>query len=307
MSLSINQQIHLPLLIQKEVELYLKREDLLHPMISGNKFRKLKYNLTQARKEKKEYIITFGGAFSNHVLATAAAGKEYGFKTIGIIRGEELGVDLQKTLANNDTLRQAQQLGMQFDFVSRQVYQQKNKTPFLNVLQGKYPNGYIIPEGGTNELAIKGCEEILSKQDEEMSHVICAMGTGGTVTGIVNSSLAHQQVLVFPALKGNWINDEIKSLKPNKYNWQVFNNYHFRGYGKVSDELISFVNNFKKETGVLLDPIYTGKMMFGLMDLIKNDFFQKNSKILAIHTGGLQGIKGVNKQLKQKNKPIIIE
>ncbi|MGY5355553.1 1-aminocyclopropane-1-carboxylate deaminase/D-cysteine desulfhydrase [Wenyingzhuangia sp. IMCC45467] len=304
---SKNIQINLPLLSEKGIELYVKREDLLHPFISGNKFRKLKYNIQEAKNQKKECLLTFGGAYSNHIIATAAAGKEFGFKTVGVIRGEELGIDLEKTFDKNPTLKQAHQFGMEFLFVSRATYLQKKDATFLSSIIAKFPKSYILPEGGTNELAIKGCEEILSEKDEEFTHICCAMGTGGTVTGIINSSNKHQEILVFPALKGNWIADEIMNLKPNKQNWEVIYDYHYGGYGKVSEELITFINQFKKETSILLDPIYTGKMLFGVLDLIKNNHFKKSSKVLAIHTGGLQGIAGMNLFLKQKNKTIINE
>ncbi|WP_083194420.1 1-aminocyclopropane-1-carboxylate deaminase/D-cysteine desulfhydrase [Wenyingzhuangia fucanilytica] len=307
MNFSQNIQINIPLLQDKGVLLYVKREDLLHPFISGNKFRKLKYNIQEAKNQKKDCLLTFGGAYSNHILATAAAGKEFGFKTVGVIRGEELGIDLEKNFDKNPTLKQAHQFGMEFLFVSRAEYQQKNETDFLASLLNKYPNCYILPEGGTNSLAIKGCEEILSETDKDFTHVCCALGTGGTVTGIINSSAAKQNILVFPSLKGSWIADEINSLKPNKQNWKVISEYHFGGYGKVSEELITFINQFKKDTNILLDPIYTGKMLFGILDLIKNNHFKKESKILAIHTGGLQGIAGMNLLLKQKNKTIINE
>lgn len=306
MKSSLNQKIELPILKEKGIELFIKREDLLHPTISGNKYRKLKYNLQQAKLEGKKRLLTFGGAYSNHILATAAAGKENGFKTIGIIRGEELGENVEKTLTQNLTLKQSASLGMEFLFISRSDYQQKNEKWYVDLLLKKYPDAYLIPEGGTNKLAIKGCEEILTKQDTQFTHITCAMGTGGTVTGVINSSKYHQQLLVFPALKGSWIESEIKSLKPNKNNWNVVRGYQGKGYGKVTEELISFVNAFKKQTNIPLDPIYTGKMMLGLMDLIQKDYFSKESKILAIHTGGLQGITGINQQLKQKNKPILL-
>lgn len=303
--ISENVQIELPLLESKEVILYIKREDLLHPYISGNKYRKLKYNIEEAKKNGNECLLTFGGAYSNHILATAAVGKEFGFNTIGVVRGEELGVDLEKTLMENSTLKQASDFGMNFLFVTRSEYQQKKENLFLEKLSKKYPNSYVIPEGGTNELAIKGCEEILTEDDARFTHVCCAMGTGGTVTGIINSSSVDQRVLVFPSLKGAWVQDEIKSLKPNKENWQIVSDYHFGGYAKTTDELITFINDFKREASVPLDPVYTGKLMFGLLDMIQNDQFKRGSKILAIHTGGLQGISGMNMLLKKKNKNTI--
>lgn len=302
---SENIPIKLSFLLEKEVELYVKREDLLHPYISGNKYRKLKFNIQEAKKQNKQCLLTFGGAYSNHILATAAAGKENGFKTVGIIRGEELGLDLEKTLSQNATLKQARAFGMEFVFVSRSEYQQKKEASFLEKLDRNFPNSYLIPEGGTNELAIKGCEEILTEEDHVFTHIACAMGTGGTVTGLVNKSENHQKVLVFPALKGSWIVDEINSLHPNKQNWKVVSGYHGGGYGKVSDELITFVNQFKKQTNIPLDPIYTGKMMLGLQDMILKNQFKKGSKILAIHTGGLQAIEGINALLKQKKKQLI--
>lgn len=302
---SENIPIFLPILKEKEVELYIKREDLLHPFISGNKYRKLKYNLQEAKSNNNDCLLTFGGAYSNHILATAVAGKEYGFKTVGVIRGEELGVDVEKTFSQNATLKKAHQFGMEFLFVTRDEYQQKKEKSFLESLKVKYPNSYIVPEGGTNELAIKGCEEILSADDIEFTHIACAMGTGGTVTGIVNSSNSNQKILVFPALKGKWIKDEIASLAPNKQNWELISEYHFGGYGKVKEELIVWINQFKKQTSIPLDPIYTGKMMYGLLAKVAADFFKKGSKILVIHTGGLQGIEGMNVLLHQKNKQII--
>ncbi|MDO6802518.1 pyridoxal-phosphate dependent enzyme [Wenyingzhuangia sp. 1_MG-2023] len=306
MSTSQNIQIHLPILKEQKVELYIKREDLLHPFISGNKFRKLKYNLQEAEKQNKQSFVTFGGAYSNHILATAAAGKEYGFTTVGVIRGEELGVDLHKTLSQNPTLRKAHEFGMNFLFVTRSQYQQKKESSFLMELENQFPNSYFLPEGGTNNLAIKGCEEILTDADADFTHIACAMGTGGTVTGVINSSSIAQKVMVFPALKGNWIVDEIKSLQPNKSNWKVISDYHFGGYGKITEELITFINEFKKETAIALDPIYTGKMLFGILKEIQKGKFEQGDKILAIHTGGLQGIEGVNLRLKQKNKRIIL-
>jgi len=302
---SKNIQIKLPLLDTKGVTLYVKREDLLHPYISGNKYRKLKYNIAKAKQNGNQCLLTFGGAYSNHILATAAVGKEFGFKTVGVIRGEELGLDVEKTLINNPTLKQAHEFGMSFLFLSRSEYQQKKEITFLEKLSKKFPNSYVIPEGGTNALAIKGCEKILTKKDKDFTHVCCAMGTGGTVTGIVNSSSIEQHVLVFPSLKGSWIEDEIKGLHPNKNNWEVIPEYHFGGYAKITDELITFINDFKKETLIPLDPIYTGKLMFGILDMIRNNQFKKGSKILAIHTGGLQGILGMNVLLKKKNKNTI--
>lgn len=282
------------------VELYIKREDLIHPLISGNKFRKLKYNLIQAKNESHSALLTFGGAFSNHILAVASAGFERDFKTIGIIRGEEL---LDK-IEQNPTLKKAQELGMQFKFVSREEFRNKTSKAFLHNLKTEFGDFYLLPEGGTNELAIKGCEEILTKEDEVFTHICCSIGTGGTISGIINSSLTSQQIVGFPSLKGDFISNEISNFV-EKSNWNVISEYHFGGYGKITDSLIRFINDFNVQHDIPLDPIYTGKMMFGIDDLLKKDYFPKGSKILAIHTGGLQGINGMNAMLKKQNKEII--
>ena len=227
---SNNQEI---IIENTNVGLFIKREDLLHPYISGNKFRKLKYNLAQAKKENKTALLTFGGAFSNHILAVAAAGKEYGFKTIGIIRGEEL----KDKIAENPTLQKAQDFGMFFEFVTREMYREKNNPKILEELGNKWGDFYVIPEGGTNDLAVKGCEEILTSDDKKFDYICCAVGTGGTISGIINCSKSSQQVLGFPALKGDFLREDIRKFV-SKSNWDLISDYHFEGYAKVSEELI---------------------------------------------------------------------
>lgn len=301
---SKNQQINLPILEKKKVELYIKREDLIHPFVSGNKFRKLKFNLAEAKNQQKNTLLTFGGAFSNHIVATAVAGNINNFKTIGVIRGDELGDNLEKTLSNNSTLREAFKNGMTFEFVSREEYRNKSSKDFINKLKEKFDDFYEIPEGGTNEFAIKGCEEILTDKDSKFDYICCAVGTGGTISGLINASKEHQKVIGFPALKGNFLQTEINQFV-KKENWNLQTDYHFGGYAKYNQELIGFINNFKSATNVQLDPIYTGKMLFGLLDLIQKNTFKKESKILAIHTGGIQGIDGFNQKLKRKNQQII--
>jgi 1-aminocyclopropane-1-carboxylate deaminase len=282
------------------ISLTIKREDLIHPFVSGNKFRKLKYNLLQAKAENKETLLTFGGAFSNHIAAVAYAGKEQGFKTIGIIRGDELFDKIEE----NPTLKFAQENGMQFEFVSREEYRLKNETSFIEKLKEKFGDFYLVPEGGTNELAVKGCEEILTDEDAAFNYVCCAVGTGGTISGLINSALPNQKILGFPALKGDFLTDEIR-IFAKKDNWDLISDYHFGGYGKVNLELIEFINAFFEENKVPLDPIYTGKMVFGVIDLIHKNYFPAHSKILLIHTGGLQGIDGMNIKLKQKKLPTL--
>ena len=295
-----NQHIVLPELEAKNYQLFIKREDQIHPLVSGNKFRKLKYNLKEALDQKKTTLLTFGGAFSNHILATAIAGKSTGFKTIGIIRGDELGVDLEKTFASNSTLRNASKHGMQFDFVSRETYRNKTSIEFTEILQKKYGDFYCIPEGGTNSLAVKGCEEILTKEDSQFDYICSCVGTGGTISGIINNAKNHQKVLGFPVLKGDFLENEILKYAKKQENWELIKEYHFGGYGKYTDELIHFINRFKSETDIPLDPIYTGKMMFGVLDMINKKRFPNGSKILIIHSGGIQGIAGFNHRLKSK-------
>jgi len=294
------QEILLPLVKEKNIRLFIRREDTIHPLLSGNKYRKLKYNLEAAKEGGYSRLITFGGAFSNHITATAFAGKEQGFTTVGIIRGDEL----KDSWKLNPTLALASELGMQFKFVSREVYRTKNESNFTTQLLKEYGTSYILPEGGTNALAIKGCQEILTKEDAHFDVICSSVGTGGTLAGLIKASGPNQQILGFAALKGDFLQKDICSFV-TKTNWELLTGYHFGGYAKISETLITFINDFKNETGISLDPVYTGKMMFGILDLVRSGFFKEGSKILAIHTGGLQGINGMNQYLKKKELPLI--
>jgi len=285
---------------KNNVSLYVKREDRLHKYVSGNKFRKLKYNILEAKEQRKEVLLTFGGAYSNHISATAYAGKIHGFKTIGVIRGDELGKDLATTLARNATLKFASDNGMRFYFVSRSRYRNKMDVNFIAELKDVFGDFYLIPEGGTNELAIKGCEEILTKEDSEFDYICCAVGTGGTISGIINSIQPHQKILGFPALKGDFLHEEIENLINKQADWKLITDYHFGGFAKINEELVRFINSTKAKYGLALDPVYTGKMLFGITDLIAKNYFPKESKVLLIHTGGLQGIKAMNQKLRKK-------
>jgi 1-aminocyclopropane-1-carboxylate deaminase len=278
-----------------QVSLYIKREDLIHPFISGNKYRKLKYNLIQAQEKGHKTLLTFGGAFSNHIAAVAFAGKEYGFKTIGVIRGEELS----SKVIQNSTLSFAQENGMEFYFETRENYRKKDSEEYLKNLKLLFGNFYMVPEGGTNTLAIHGCEEILTEEDNTFDYICCSVGTGGTISGLINASSKHQKIIGFPALSGGFLKNDIRNFV-SKENWELIEAYTFGGYAKTSNELIAFINSFYYDTKIPLDPVYTGKMMFGINDLIKKNYFPKGSKILAIHTGGLQGVKGMNVKLENK-------
>lgn len=272
------------------VHLFVLRLDLNHPHISGNKLFKLRYNLDKAKKQGKKTILTFGGAFSNHIAATAAAGKEHNLNTIGIIRGDEL-----KEL--NPTLKFATESGMKLHYVSRTLYQNK-KELYANIEQEfSNDNFYLIPEGGSNEFGIEGCKEIINEIKIDFDFICCPCGTGATMTGIVLSLKENQTAISFQVLKAeNYIQQEVQNWleKYNYYqeNWSIKEEYHFGGYAKTKPELITFIEQFEKQNGVPLDYIYTGKMMFGIYDLIKNDYFKSGQTIIAIHTGGLQGNEG---------------
>ena len=287
------------------VSLWIKREDQLHSEVSGNKFRKTKYNLEEAVSNGYRKILTFGGAYSNHIAATAAAGELLGLETIGVIRGEELERLPDKELRGNPTLDFALDKGMKLKFLSREEYRKHLTEDLLHRFSRELGPFYYLPEGGTNSLGVQGCEEILTPEDREQFDVICcSVGTGGTMAGLINASGANQRVLGFSALKGNFPVDVI-SQYTKKSNWDRITNYHFGGYAKINEELIHFMNNFKTETGIPLDPVYTGKMIFGIFDLLAQGWFRANTRILAVHTGGLQGIAGMNRLLKRKRLPQI--
>ena len=233
---SVNQFVNIR---NNDVRLYVKREDLSHEFVSGNKFRKLKYNLKEARKQGFEVLLTFGGAYSNHIAAVASAGKLMGFETIGVIRGEELYGEIER----NPTLMFAKECGMKFKFVSRQTYRLKTAETFLKELIKEFGTFYVIPEGGTNALGVKGCEEILRGTDFDFDYICCSVGTGGTISGIINCSKPSQQVLGFPALKGSFLHEDISKFVA-KPNWKLTSDYHFGGYAKINEDLVSFINTF---------------------------------------------------------------
>ena len=272
-----------PFFIERDITLYLKRDDLIHPYVSGNKWRKLKYNLFEAEKQGFTTLLTFGGAYSNHIAAVAVAGRATGFDTIGIIRGEELRADA------NPTLRFASQCGMKLLFVSREAYRNKEE------LAQKHGVGYyIIPEGGSNILAVKGVAEVVSEIQSQLhtpvDYLCTALGTGGTAAGLLSASKV--KVLVFPSLKIKA--DEatqmiLQHLSVSEVKAEIMTDYHFGGYGKVTKELWQFIKTFENQTHIPLEQVYTGKMMFGIYDLVKKGFFKRGQVIVALHTGGLQG------------------
>ena len=270
--------------LPQPVQLTIKRLDLIHPQISGNKFFKLKYNLLAAQQQGFSQVLTFGGAFSNHIAATAFAAQHFGFQSIGMIRGEELA-----SQQFNPTLQTAQDLGMQLHFLSRFEYRLRHQAEYLQQLQQQYPQAFIIPEGGSNALAIQGTQEILSPDDLENYDVICcAVGTGGTLAGIIESSSEQQHVLGFSALKGDFLKHDIQQWT-DKSNWSLTDAYCCGGYAKITPKLLQFMQQFEQQHHIPLEQVYTAKMMTGLLDLIQYHHFPAHTRILAIHTGGLQG------------------
>ena len=278
-------------------EIFLKREDLLHSTVSGNKFRKLKYNLLQAQEAGQNTILTFGGPFSNHLAATAAAAKISGLKSIGVVRGKE-----ERNL--NPTLQFCQDQGMTLFPVSRSTYCEKDTSRFHETLIKKFGKFYLLPEGGTNSMAVRGCSEILTTEDKYFDAICCSVGTGGTLSGLIESAQSHQTVLGFAALLHKELEYEIERFTEKK-NWKINHDYVFGGYAKISLPLIEFINHFNKKFKIPLDPIYTGKLLFGIFDIIKQKQWNWGKRILVIHSGGLQGIAGMNQILSEKEWPKI--
>jgi 1-aminocyclopropane-1-carboxylate deaminase len=277
------QEIHDPLLQQAGVRMFIKREDLNHPLVSGNKWWKLKYNLVEARKQGKKILLTFGGAYSNHIFATAAAAHALGFESIGVIRGEE-------TLPLNDTLLFATAHGMNLCYVSREDYRLKDQPAFMDLLHEQFGDFYPVPEGGTNALAVQGTTEFAASLGNAFDYLCSPVGTGGTLAGLVNGVSPSTTVIGFSSLKGgDFLNAEVSRwLKAPHANWEIITSYHFGGYAKVTDALVSFQQKFMDDHAILFDQVYGAKMMFGVFDLVRRSFFERGSKVLVIHTGGLQ-------------------
>jgi 1-aminocyclopropane-1-carboxylate deaminase len=268
------------------VRLLIKREDLNHPFISGNKWWKLRYNLEEAQRQGQTTLLTFGGAYSNHIYATAAAANELGFKSVGIIRGEE-------TLPLNPTLQFARQQGMHLHYISRTEYRTKSDPSFIRHLHDLFGNFYLVPEGGTNVLAVKGCEEYAHSLPQQIDYVCLPVGTGGTISGIIKAFNGSKEILGFSVLKnGEFLAEEVEKLSGHSESsacWKIINEYHFGGYAKFTQALSAFIKKFQEHHNISLDFVYTGKMMYGIFDLIDKNYFRHGSTILAIHTGGLQG------------------
>jgi 1-aminocyclopropane-1-carboxylate deaminase/D-cysteine desulfhydrase-like pyridoxal-dependent ACC family enzyme len=279
-------ELHLPEFAEKKLRVDVLRLDKIHPIISGNKWFKLKYYLEGAVQQKRS-IITFGGAYSNHIIATAYAAKQLNLPSVGIIRGEE-----PKQLSH--TLILAKRYGMKLVFISRNEYLNKNNDDFISGLRSAYPNSMIIPEGGSGSEGIHGSEEIMRLiKNNYYTHILCTVGTATTFLGLANASDFDQKIIGICVLKGmsDLLNENKKFLKdPEKINNCFINyDYHFGGYAKKNNELFDFMNLFFSKTKIPTDLVYTGKLFYAAFDLIKKDLFSPGSKLLIIHSGGLQG------------------
>ena len=287
--------VQLRLSTEMDCEVWMLRSDLVHDRIPGNKWWKLKYNMEEMRRRGMDTMLTFGGAFSNHIAATAEAGKEFGFKTIGVIRGEEV---------NNSTLERAIECGMKLEFVSRELYRQKDHEDVLDALRRKYGDVYFVPEGGSNALAVRGCMELIDSRMDDFDVITVPVGTGGTMAGIVAASKVSE-IIGYSALKGgqDLINDVNALLKGelgdewNTRKYRINADYHFGGYARIKEELLQFTRTFYEEEGIKLDLIYTAKMAYGVIQDIRRGTISAK-KICMIHTGGLQGNEGMIKRYK---------
>ena len=282
-------QLHSDFLKSSGVKLFVKREDQNHPTVSGNKWWKLKYNLEEALNKNHDTVLTFGGAYSNHIFSTAAAAKELNLKSIGVIRGEE-------TLPLNKTLSFAKAQDMQLHYISREAYREKNTSEFLQDLHKRFGEFYLIPEGGTNQLAVKGCAEFASVHLSkiEFDYLCLPVGTGGTMAGIICGLPTDKNVIGISVLKdGSFLKNEFETLAKTYSgksfnNWSILTEYHHGGYAKTSKELLEFIDRMKKDHDLSLDHVYTGKLFWAVMKEIEKGNLRKNSTVLALHTGGLQ-------------------
>ena len=285
--------------LKKNIHLWVKREDLVHLEISGNKYWKLFYNINRYLQNipLEPRIITFGGAYSNHIAAVAALARDLKIPALGIIRGEELA----DKFINNPTLKNAYKNGMDFRFVTRTEY--RNKNLIEDFLKSEYPEALIIPEGGTNKAAVEGVKFMLNEETKQFNYLCSAVGTGGTLAGISKYAEEHQKVLGFSVVNDISLSDRVLMLS-EKDNFEIIE-AHQGGYGKITDETVEFINTFHGEYHIPLDPVYTGKMMRKLLQLADQGFFPEGSSILAFHTGGLQGNEGANDLLRKQNRNLI--
>ena len=296
---SLLQELPEPVAAAHGVRLLLWRDDLANPDLPGNKARKLKYNLAAARQQGHHTLLTFGGAYSNHIAAVATAGRLFGFKTIGLIRGDT-PTEGMKRPPLNPTLARATADGMALHYLDRSSYRRRAAPEFIAEQLARFGPAYVLPEGGTNALALPGCAELVAeiRHRTGFDSLAVAAGTGGTLAGIVTGLVGEEQAVGVAALKsGGFLKDEINALIQQATgqafaNFSLHTDYHFGGYANYSAELLGFIQRFQDKHGILLDPIYTGKLLYGVLDLIDNGYFPRGSTVVAIHTGGLQAWAG---------------
>ncbi|WP_270089816.1 1-aminocyclopropane-1-carboxylate deaminase/D-cysteine desulfhydrase [Sphingobacterium sp. SYP-B4668] len=283
---SPEQEINDTLFLEKGVRVFVKRDDMIHPFISGNKWRKLKYTLQRVRKENKSTLVTFGGAWSNHLLATACAGATFGFSTIGYVRGDEV---------HNPVLALCKLYGMELCFISRDDY--RDKPSVFEKRFGLDSAAFFINEGGYSQEAAQGCAEIITELQQSYDDILCACGTGATLAGLqqgISNKTMDMQLHGVPVLKGGeFIRKEVQQLGITAQTIKLHTDYHFGGYAKTKPDLLGFIQSFVTQTGIMIEPTYTGKLFYAAYDLIRQDYFARDTKILLIHTGGLTGFLGM--------------
>ena len=283
-------QLHTSLLDEKKVQLFIKRDELIHPVLQGNKWRKLKYNLLEANIKKHTTLLSFGGPYSNHLHALAFAGKQFKFNTIGIIRGE-------KPAILNPCLQDMKNWGMQLEYIKRIDYKQKATDEFIHNLQNKFGDFYLIPEGGNNQAGVKGCAELLDELNQDYDLICSEVGSGTMFSSLItHNKKLNTHFLGFVVMKNRQLEDEIRNTTNTQKNfnteYSLIHNYHFGGFAKANTELHQFISNFKTQFNIQLEPVYSGKMLYGIFDLISKNHFKPGARILAIHGGGLQGLRG---------------
>ncbi|WP_048826260.1 1-aminocyclopropane-1-carboxylate deaminase/D-cysteine desulfhydrase [Hymenobacter sp. DG25B] len=305
--LLVLQELVEPVAQARGVRLVLLRDDLTHPELPGNKWRKLKYNLLEARRQGHDTLLTFGGAYSNHLAAVAAAGRLTGLRTIGVVRGEELQNSPASAL--NPTLAQAVADGMQLLYLDRATYRRKQEQAVLAGLLLQTGPAYIIPEGGSNALALPGCAELVTALQDQLpfDYLCVACGTGGTLAGLLTGLQGAQQAVGVAALKGGeFLRQEVDALTQAGTgqaftNYSLQTQYHAGGYARFSPEILGFIRSFQERYDVLLDPVYTGKLLWAVLDLLKQGYFPPGSTVVAVHTGGLQGWAGFRQRFGNRS------
>jgi len=286
------QKISHPLFEKYQLSVSIKRDDCIHPIISGNKWRKLKFNLHYAKAHQYTGVVSFGGSFSNHIHALAYVCQQHGLKSVAIIRGE-------KEYAGNFTLSIAQKWGMELSFVDRKTYRLRENKDYLAELQLAYPNYLIVPEGGSNALALRGVGEIITELNHqcEFDTLLTPVGSGGTLAGLIKADNSQHNLLGISVLKQDgYLEQQVNSLlghSSNYSNWQILSEFHCGGYAKFNKEDVQKILSFNQQTGFLFEPVYSGKMILALLDLIEQGYFPKGHRIVLLHTGGLQGLGGL--------------